>query len=356
MVVLEGHCGPAEAEGIRMSDVSSANRRSPMRSLTGVQVIGTGSYLPDNIVRNEDLAILGFDADWIVQRSGIRERRHASPEIATSDLAVAAAQRCLADAGADPSEIDLVLVGTLSPDYLVPSVACQVQDRLGLCCAAADVSAACAGFVYALVTGMQYVATGCSRRALVIGADCNSRVMNPDDKKTFPLFGDGAGAVLLAPGDAGQGMVAYTLGSDGSGLKLLYRPVGGSRTPFDQQRLEGRPWFVQMDGRPVFKWAVRLLADTITDVVGEANCSIDDIDLWFIHQANVRIIDAAADNLRIARDRLVIHLERYGNTSAASIPIALDESVRDGRVARGDLLVMSGFGAGLTWGTTVLRW
>ncbi|MFV2066392.1 MAG: beta-ketoacyl-ACP synthase III [Pirellulales bacterium] len=339
-----------------MSEVTLADRRSPMRSLTGVQVIGTGSYLPDNVVRNEDLAARGFDADWILQRSGIRERRHAPPEIATSDLAAEAAQRCLADSGVDPSEIDLVLVGTLSPDYLMPSVACQVQDRLGLCCAAADISAACAGFLYTLVTGMQYVATGCSRRALVIGADCNSRVTNPDDKKTFPLFGDGAGAVLLAPGDASQGMVSYTLGSDGSGVKLLHRPVGGSRAPFDPQRLDGQSWFVQMDGRSVFKWAVRLLARTITDVLDQANCSIGDVDLWLLHQANARIIDAAADNLQIARDRLVIHIDRYGNTSAASVPIALDESIREGRVARGDLLLMSGFGAGLSWGTTLFRW
>ena len=183
-----------------MSQQPSASNRGRMRSLTGVRIVGTGSFVPDNVVRNEDLAALGYDAEWILQRTGIRERRHAPAEMATSDMAVMAAQRCLEQAGADPQDVDLVLVATLSPDHLLPATACQVQSRLGLTCPAFDVQAACAGFLYGLVTGMQYVATGCAKLALVIGADTNSRVMDPADKKTFPLFGDGAGAVLLAQG------------------------------------------------------------------------------------------------------------------------------------------------------------
>jgi 3-oxoacyl-[acyl-carrier-protein] synthase-3 len=185
-------------------DVQISVKRSPLRRLTGVQVIGTGSFLPSNIVNNEMLASLGCDADWIIQRTGIRERRHAPPTMSTSDMAVTAGERCIEAADVDPKDIDLLIVATLSPDYLLPATATAVQDRLGLNCAAMDVSAACAGFMYAYVTGAQFIAAGTSRYALVIGADTNSRVMNPDDKKTFPLFGDGAGAVLLAKGSVEQ--------------------------------------------------------------------------------------------------------------------------------------------------------
>ena len=227
-------------------------KRSPLRRLTGVQIVGTGSFLPDNVVTNEALASLGCDAEWIIQRTGIRERRHAPPEMCTSDMAVEAAERCIASADIDRRDIDMLVLGTLSPDYLLPATATTVQDRLGLNCAAMDVSAACAGFMYAMVTGMQFVATGASKCALVIGADTNSRVMNPADKKTYPLFGDGAGAVLVTKGSSEQGLLSYTLGADGSGDRLLVRPVGGTREPLDPNG-GGGDLFVKMDGRPVFK-------------------------------------------------------------------------------------------------------
>jgi 3-oxoacyl-[acyl-carrier-protein] synthase III len=330
--------------------------RSPLRRLTGVQIIGTGSYVPENVVTNEDLARLGCDADWIIQRTGIRERRHAPPEIATSDMAVAAAERCLQAAGIDRDRIDLLVLGTLSPDYLLPATAAAVQDRLKLNCPAMDVSAACAGFMYALVTGMQYVASGCSEYALVIGADTNSRVMNPDDKKTFPLFGDGAGAVLITKGSPEQGLLSYTLGADGSGEKLLIRPAGGSRIPLDGINPGGADWFVRMDGRPVFKWAVRLLDDSSRQVLEAAGYTTKDVGLWVLHQANIRILDAAADALAIDRTKVETHIDRYGNTSAGSVPIALDEALRGGRFKRGDLLLLCGFGGGLSWGTALMRW
>jgi 3-oxoacyl-[acyl-carrier-protein] synthase-3 len=330
--------------------------RSPLRRLTGVQIIGTGSYLPEKIVTNDDLASLGCDADWIVQRTGIRERRHAPPEISTSDMALVAAKRCIEAARIDPSRIDLLILGTLSPDYLLPATASAVQDRLDLNCAAMDVSAACAGFLYAMVTGMQYVATGCSEYALVIGADTNSRVMNPDDKKTYPLFGDGAGAVLITKGSAEQGLLAYTLGADGSGEQLLIRPAGGSRVPLNGSSCLSPEWFVKMDGRPVFKWAVRLLDDSSREVLASAGFTTADVKLWLFHQANIRILDAAADALGIDRNRCETHIDRYGNTSAGSVPIALDESLRAGRFGRGDLVMMSGFGGGLAWGTALMRW
>jgi 3-oxoacyl-[acyl-carrier-protein] synthase-3 len=330
--------------------------RSPLRRLTGVQIIGTGSYVPDNVVTNDALASLGCDADWIIQRTGIRERRHAPPGLSTGDMAVAAAERCIESADIDRSKIDLLIVATLSPDYLLPATSSAITDRLKLNCAAMDVSAACAGFMYALITGMQYVATGCSNAALVVGADTNSRVMNPDDKKTFPLFGDGAGAVLIVKGSAEQGLLSYTLGADGSGEQLLIRPSGGAKIPLDGSTAGGADWFVRMDGRPVFKWAVRLLDDSSRQVLNAAGCKTSDVGLWVFHQANIRILDAAADALAIDRSKVETHIDRYGNTSAGSVPIALDEALRGGRFSRGDLLLLCGFGGGLSWGTALLRW
>jgi len=339
-----------------MSDVLLPVSRSPLRSLTGVRIVGTGSFVPDNVVRNEDLAAHGFDADWILQRTGIRERRHAPPEMATSDMADAAARRAIEAADVDPNNIDLLLLATFTPDHLVPATACIVQDRLNLHCPAMDVSAACAGFLYALVAGAQFVAAGTSKLALIIGADTNSRIMNPADKKTFPLFGDGAGAVLLARGNEDQGMLAYTLGADGSGAELLCRLHGGSRDPLTAEGVARGDHYLHMDGRPVFKWAIRLLEDTVNQVLSAAGRHHQDIDLWVMHQANTRIIDAAVENIGIDRDKVVIHLDRYGNTSDGSVPIALDESFRAGQIQPGTELVLAGFGGGLSWGTALFRW
>jgi 3-oxoacyl-[acyl-carrier-protein] synthase-3 len=336
--------------------VPSTTVQSPLRRLTGVQIIGTGSFVPENVVTNGDLASLGCDADWIIQRTGIRERRHALPEMSTSDMAVAAAERCIKSSGIDRSKIDLLVHATLSPDYLLPATATAIQDRLGLNCAAMDLSAACAGFMYALVTGMQFVATGCSSTALVVGADTNSRVMNPDDKKTFPLFGDGAGAVLITKGSPEQGLLSYMLGADGAGEQHLVRPKGGSREPLNGGVGGGAGWFVKMEGAPVFKWAVRLLDDSSRQVLAAAGFKTTDVGLWVFHQANIRILDAASDALAIDRAKVETHLDRYGNTSAGSIPIALDEALRGGRFKRGDLLLLCGFGGGLSWGTALLRW
>jgi 3-oxoacyl-[acyl-carrier-protein] synthase-3 len=319
-------------------------------------MVATGGFVPDIVVRNEDLEALGCDPQWIVQRSGIRERRHAPPEMATSDMAIVAAQRALAQAGARASDVDLVVVATFTPDWPVPATACQVQSRLSINAPAMDVQAACAGFFYGLITGMQFVATGCSRLALVIGSDTNSRVVDPADKKIYPLFGDGAGAVLLAAGSPEQGMLAYTMGSEGSGADLLYTPMGGSRMRPCAAGYEAKQHYLKMDGRPVFKWAVRVLSQTVCEVLDATRLSIDDIALVVFHQANVRIIDAAVDELGIPREKVLMQIERYGNTSAGSIPLVLDEAHRSGRLRRGDAVLISGFGAGLAWGTGVLRW
>lgn len=343
-------------ETIRTNNVELQTKLSRIGSLMGVQVVGVGSSVPDNLIRNEDLAALGYDAEWIVQRTGILERRHVEPGTATSDLSAEAARRCIEQAGVDPQQIDLILLGTYTPDLLMPATASLVQDRLGLRAPAMDLQAACASFIYALITGMQFVATGCSRLVLVIGADCNSRVMDPADERTFPLFGDAAGAVLLAAGSEDQGLVSYAVGSDGSGVDLLYRPMGGSRLPFSSAAdLDGRH-FVRMEGRAIFKWVVRMLRETIAETLQAAKMTLDEVDLIIFHQANMRIISSATKDMGIDPKKVFNNLQRYGNTSSASIPLALDEAFREGRIRHGDHILFSGFGAGLAWGTVLMKW
>jgi 3-oxoacyl-[acyl-carrier-protein] synthase-3 len=331
--------------------------RPRCRRLTGVQIVGTGSYVPDAVVSNDHLhQRFGFDSDWIVKRTGILERRHALSHQATSDLCREAARRCIDQAGVRPGDIDLLLVATFTPDMAFPSTACLVQDQLKLNCPAFDMQAACAGFMYALITGAAYVASGASDLALIIGGDCNSRILNPNDIKTYPLFGDGAGAVLLTRGRPDQGLLSYSMGADGSGGDLLSRPACGSRLPPTPELLSKGLHYMHMDGRAVFRWAVAILCDTIQDVLTDSGLSAGAIDLYIPHQANIRIINAAIDVLHIPRSRVFNNLDRYGNTSAGSVPLALDEAVGEGRVKRGNHLVLSGFGAGLAWGTAVLRW
>lgn len=337
-------------------DTLAKTSQSRLGKLMGVRIVGVGGYVPEQIVKNEDLAALGYDADWIVQRTGILARRHAPEGISTSDLAVEAAQRCIENAGVDPHDIDLLLLGTFTADMPLPSAACLVQEKLGLKAPALDLSAACASFVFALWTGMQFVATGCNRLVLVVGADCNSRIVNPADKKTYPLFGDGAGAVLLAPGSNKQGLVSYAVGSDGRGADLLCRPMGGSQTPFTQEAADAGHYFMQMEGRPIFKWAVRIVADTIGEVLEEAGKTLDDVDMFIFHQANLRIINSTVKAMGIDENKVANNLDRYGNTSAGSIPLVLDEVYRQGRIKEGDLLLLSGFGAGLAWATVLLQW
>jgi 3-oxoacyl-[acyl-carrier-protein] synthase-3 len=308
-------------------------------------------------VTNEHLhQRLGFDSDWIVKRTGILERRHALPHQATSDLCQEAASRCIEQAGVKVRDIDLLLLATFTPDMAFPSTACLVQDRLGLNCPAVDLQAACAGFMYALITGAAYVIAGASDLALIIGGDCNSRVVNPNDLKTYPLFGDGAGAVLLTRGRPDEGILSYSLGADGSGGDLLSRPACGSRLPPTPEILAKGLHYMHMDGRGVFRWAVAMLCDTIQDVLAASGLCPKDIQLYIPHQANIRIINAAIDVLRIPRSLVFNNLDRYGNTSAGSVPLALDEAVAEGRLHRDELVVLSGFGSGLAWGTAVMRW
>jgi 3-oxoacyl-[acyl-carrier-protein] synthase-3 len=326
----------------------------------GFRLAGIGSHVPASVVTNADLARLGCDPQWIVERSGIRERRHAPAETATSDLAAAACRAALTHAKADPRDVDLLVLGTFTPDMLIPSTACLVQEQLGIDAPAMDVTAACAGFVYALVTASQFVAAGTSRLALAAGADTNSRVVNPDDVKTWPLFGDGAGAVLLERLDGSgsgdeRGLLSFSLGSDGRGAGLLACPMSGSRRPMTAEGLARGEQFMQMDGRAVFKWAIRVAEENIRQVVERAGVPLAAIDLFVLHQANSRIIDGVRQALGTSADRVFMNIDRYGNTSSGSIPLAMDEAWRSGLVGPGSLVVICGFGGGLAWGSAVWR-
>ncbi|MDA1039609.1 MAG: ketoacyl-ACP synthase III [Planctomycetota bacterium] len=339
-----------------MSEILTLPRPSRFGRAVGFRLAGIGSHVPPRVVTNADLDHLGCDPQWIVERSGIRERRHAPPEIATSDLAAAAAREAIVMARVDIASIDLLVLGTFTPDMCIPSTACIVQEALGLDAPAMDVTAACAGFAYALVTASQFLAAGTSRRVLVIGADTNSRVVDPADIKTWPLFGDGAGAVLLEAIDSSdRGLLASALGSDGRGAGLLACPMSGSRQPISAEGAARGEQFMQMDGRAVFKWAIRLVEENVRQVVTHSGLPLEAIDLFVLHQANARIIEAARAALGIPEEKMAINLDRFGNTSSGSIPLALDEAWRAGRVGPGSTVVVCGFGGGLAWGSAVWR-
>lgn len=329
------------------------------RSVTGVKILGSGSYVPEVVLKNEDLAELGCDTEWIKQRTGILERRIAPEDQATSDLAYHAAVDCLKKSGLTPDDIDLILVATMTPDHFAPSTACIVQNRLNCQAAALDINAACSGFIYGLITASQFVKTGCYRRILLIGAETMARTVNPKDIKTVPLFGDAAGAIIVGPsedGDQDCGILAFELGSDGSQGGLLLIPSGAFREPVTVDRVKEGRQFLHMDGRPVFKWAVRQVAQATRNVVADSGLQLEDIDAFIFHQANIRILDAAVSDLGIDQDKVFTNLHNYGNTSAGSVPLAVDEAISVGLIKPGSKTVLCGFGAGLTWGAAVFQW
>lgn len=321
-------------------------------------VLGTGSYLPERVLDNKELAKrFGCSEEWIVSRTGIRERRFAEPGTAASDLGVKAAERALAASAVPPSAIGLIICATYTPDMAFPSTACLIQDRLGARPAAAfDLQAACSGFVYALVTAGQFVASGAVRYALVVAADINSTIVDPADQKVSALFGDGAGAVVVGAVNHGSGMLGFHIGADGGGGGLFYMPAGGSRRPASAETVEAREHFIKMDGPSLFRFGVDAMVQSSRAALDRAGVGVDAVDLFIPHQANLRIIDAGLTRLGIPRERTLVTLDRFANTAAATIPIALDEAVREGRLASGSTVLMTGFGAGLTWGSAVLRW
>jgi len=316
------------------------------------KIIGVGSCLPEKVVTNLDLEKMVDTSDeWITDRTGIKERRVSSAAEATSDLAIVAAKNALEDAKMDSKEIELIIVGTSSPDMLFPSTACIVQDRLGAVNAAAfDASAACSGFNYALAVAASFIESGTYNNVMVIGADTLTKYLDWTDRNTCVLFGDGAGAVMLKASTDGTGVLASVLGAEGSGGKYLIMPGGGSRDP------EAKKRFIWMDGKEVFKFAVKVLPKSIKAVLEKAKIKTEDISLLIPHQANMRIIDFALKNLGLPKEKVYVNLQRYGNTSAASIPIALDEAVKEGKIKKGDIVVLAGFGAGLTYGSNIIKW
>lgn len=328
------------------------------RNNINVGIVGMGVYIPDRVVTNDEIGeIIGSNDEWIKSRTGIAERRFAAPHQATSDMGVIAGRRALEDAGISPEEVDLIILATATPDMFFPASACLVQDRLGAKKAAAfDLEAGCTGFVYALVTGSQFISSGLYKTVLIIGSDTLSRITNWQDPKTCVLLGDAAGAVVLTAVPKEYGLLAVTLGSDGSGGMLLTIPAGGSRMPTTPKTVERNLHTLDMNGREVFKFAVRIMVESTEEVVQQAGLSLNDISLFIPHQANSRIIEAAAKKLNVPMDRMLVNINRYGNTSSASIPLALWEGHQEGRFKHGDNIVMVGFGSGLTWGAVVLRW
>ena len=321
-------------------------------------VIGWGKYVPQRVLNNGELSELVDTSDeWIRTRTGIRERHLAEDGETTADMAVEAARQALEVARFSPAQVELIIVATVTPDHLFPSTACLVQDMLGATHAAAfDLSAGCTGFVYGLSVAADMLSSGSYQTALVIGAETLSLITDWTDRATCVLFGDGAGAVVLQSGENEGGVLASSLGSDGSGGDLLWLPAGGSRIPTSQRTLDERLHFIQMKGREVFRFAVKVIRDATLDVLEKAGHALDDLTLLIPHQANQRIIEAAGRSLYLPPEMVYSNVEWYGNTSAASIPIALSEAVEKGYIQTGDLVVCVGFGAGLTWGAAAIRW
>ncbi|MEG6521579.1 beta-ketoacyl-ACP synthase III [Desulfotomaculum sp. 1211_IL3151] len=321
-------------------------------------ILGVGSYLPERILTNKELEKMVDTTDeWIKSRSGVKERRIAEPEMSTSDLALRASRKALENAGIGPEELDLIILTTCSKDMIIPAGACLVQQELGATRAGAfDLEAGCTGFVYGLTIATQFIATGAMKHILVIGSENLSKVVNWEDRNTCVLFGDGAGAVVVGQVHAGEGVLATKLSAEGSGWQHLYIPAGGSKMPADPLTLEKKLHYVHMNGKEVFRYAVRVMEEESLNLVKAANLELSDIDLLIPHQANNRIIEHAAKRLGLSMDKVVVNLDRYGNTSSASIPIALAEAVETGRIKAGDNIVMVAFGAGLTSGGVVLKW
>ncbi|OFW61215.1 MAG: 3-oxoacyl-ACP synthase [Actinobacteria bacterium RBG_16_64_13] len=338
-----------------------------------VTISGLGVHVPPRVVTNDDLAAtLDTSDEWIRQRTGIRERRVAAPGLCSSDLGIVAARKALADAGLKPDNIDLVITATVSPDQVMPATASRIAHECGCGSAGAyDLSAGCTGFVYGMAMATSAVACGLHEHVLVVGTEVLSRFFDWEDRATAVLFGDGAGAAVVSPlgassfssptqastpGRVGGGILGFDLGGDGSGGDLLSIPAGGSRLPASCATVETKQHFIKMNGSEVFKFATRVVAESAGRVLERCGRAVADIDLFVPHQANARIIDAAAKKLGIPEDKVYTNLQRYGNTSCASIPLCLSEARAEGRLKEGDLVLLVGFGAGLTWGACLMEW
>jgi len=334
---------------------SSPRSAKPLRT---VSIIGTGSYLPEKILTNADLSrMVHTSDDWIITRTGIKERRIAAKDENTSDMAAEAALKAIEQAKISPKDINLILVATATPDMLFPATACFVQKKIGAINAAClDISAACAGFLFGLEIAQQFITSHTHDTVLVIGAEKLTSITNWTDRNTCVLFGDGAGAAILRHRGSAHGVISTHIGSDGRYSDILFMPGGGSRCPITRDNVHLNLATIHMTGKEVYKQAVTAMLNAAKKALEQAGLSIEDIACVIPHQANVRIIEAIADRLRIPLDRFYVNLDRYGNTSAAAVAIALDEANRSGRIKPGDYILMVVFGGGLTWASTIIEW
>lgn len=321
-------------------------------------IIGTGSYIPDNTLTNEDISkIVETSHEWIVSRTGIKERHIVSENQTTSDMALIASERAIENSGLEKKDIDLIIVATMSPDKYTPATASILQSKLGIKnIPSLDITAACSGFVYGLNISKGFIESGIYKNILLVGAEAMSRIVDWEDRSTCVLFGDGAGAVIISRVSSDEGILTVELGSDGDGEESLDIPAGGAKTPLDEKNILDRKHYLQMNGGEIFKFAVRKIPEISESILEKNGLKIEDIDYLIPHQANIRIIDSATKKLGIEKDKVIINLDKYGNMSAASIPVAIDESVRNGKIKKGNLLLALGFGAGLTWGATLIKW
>ena len=329
-----------------------------MSQLARAKITALGTYVPPRVMTNADFEkIVETSEEWITSRTGIRERHIVEKGVATSDLATEAAKCALAQRGIDASEIEAIVVATVTPDMLFPSTACLVQHKLGAKGAwGFDLSAACSAFVFALQTGAQFVATGAHKKVLVIGADVMSSILDYTDRSTCILFGDGAGAVILEPADDGLGIIDFVHEIDGSGGCSLYMPAGGSLHPASHETVDKKMHFVHQDGQAVFKYAVRKMGEMCEKLLARNGFTAHDIDCFIPHQANQRIIQATADRVGLKPETVIINIDRYGNTTAGTIPLAMQTAREEGRLKKGDLVLLASVGAGFTVGATLLRW
>ncbi len=323
-----------------------------------IAILGVGKGVPEKVLTNSDLEKMVDTSDeWITSRTGIKERRICPDHICSSDLAVEAAEQAMQRSGSAPEDIDMVIVATVTPDYHLPGVAGIVQDRLGLIRAAAfDLKAACSGWVYSAACAFGFIRSGLYKRILVIGVDVLSRIANWHDRSTCVLFGDGCGAAVIGEHEGEYGIIDFDLGADGSGSRYLYIPEGGSRTPLTREGLEAGRNKIFMAGQEVFKFAVKIQSETLSKLFRRNNVAPEEVDLFVPHQANIRIIDSSAKRVGIPMDRVFVNLHKYGNTSGASVPLALCEAWEQGRIKKGDLVAVCGFGAGLTWASGIMKW
>lgn len=321
-------------------------------------ITGIGSYLPSKVLTNYDLEkMVDTSDDWIIQRTGIKERRIVENGQITSDLATHASLRAMEDAGVSPNDLDMIITSTITPDHIFPSTSCYIQQKIGASRASAfDILAACAGFIYALSVGESFVNSGAMKTVLVVGAECLSKITDYTDRTTCILFGDGAGAVVIQKSSTKHEILSTSLAADGSQADVLIMPGGGAKNPASLESVQQRTHYIKFKGKEVFKLAINNITNLITDTINKNGFSLEDIDLIIPHQSNLRIIEATMEKLGLPMEKAVVNIDKYGNTSSASIPIAIDEARKEGRLSKGDIVMLVAFGGGLTWGSSIIRW